>query len=196
MRPAPRAARVDSSSWRALARVSSKLATFAHASSSTRSAAPASMTRVGFTLPRISSRTGCMTALVQCACSAGYDWAKRCSTVRMTVATRAESAATRRRPIVRLSEWTPRLLRAESVFSTTTIGCQNSAHVGNAKPRGITPTTVERDPSNESDLPMMPGSPPKRCCHRSYDRTATRLTPTRSSSGRNVRPRRGGVPNR
>ena len=74
------------------------------------------------------------------------------------------------------------------------IGSQISASGReNANPAGITPTISALAPSMSATLPITPGSPPNRDCHKPSLSTTTGAAPARPSSGRNARPMRGGV---
>ena len=75
-------------------------------------------------------------------------------------------------------------------------GVQTSAYSGNAKPGGITPTTVNSFPSTFKVCPSARGSPPKWRRQRSWPSSATGCPPGRSSSGAKTRPSTATFPRR
>ena len=66
--------------------------------------------------------------------------------------------------------------------------------MGNRKPGGRTPATSKGSPSTVTGRPTTPGSAPNRRRHNPSEINTTRPLPSRSSSGRNPRPRAGATP--
>ena len=167
-RPAPNAARMDSSCRRALARVNKRFATLAHASSRTSAMALEISRSASRRSPNSSVARGCNPTEVQCACSIGYSAASRSSIVCITTTARAESTPARRRRTVLLSTCKPRSFKAACDAANTSSGCQTAGarnslgppKLGYANACGMMPMTVVGTLSTGMAFPNVAGSAP------------------------------------
>ena len=154
--PAPRLMRNASSGVRFAARMSTRLATLAQASSSRHVTDPRITHRIRRTGPTVSSSSGNTEALQPGGRLGVRSWMSRATTARMS-----ERAASSVRP--RLIRATVTRLRppggAAGSITSGMYSCPMRA-AGNAKPAGITPTISRGPPFTSIDLPMTSRAPP------------------------------------
>jgi hypothetical protein len=193
-RPAPSALRTASSRVRAEPRTSSRLATLTQAIRRRSPTAATAAHTVARASPVTSSGRGVRTGFIPR--SAGG----RCGSVERrnaAASSRARRAATpgRRRPTRSKTMTSAGCASASSVAGKAgSTGAQTSARCGYSKPRGITPTTVNRLPFHSRARPTAAGSPPKRLCQSPWLITITGAAPGTSSAGSRVRPWTGTTP--
>ncbi len=192
-RPAPSAARTASSSCRAVALASSRLATLAHATSSTRPTAPNRTNSGQRTSP--SSRSASDAALNVCVAFVSGNACCRSEPSRA----RSSSIAVTPRPgrttpmTARYSARRPVAVAALKVSSYSS-GAYTSTDDGSATPGASTPTTVCGRPATVTMRPSTSGSPPNVRCQKPWASTTTPERPGRCSSVANPRPRPTGMP--
>ena len=188
-RPAPSAARSDSSDLRDSARASCRFATFAQATSSTRTTAASSVSSAGRSGPAICSRSDSTVTPIS-AFSAGYS---RESPAAMADSSRCASPTAtpgRRRPTAQTLRWPRRKFVAPEGIAVTGSHTSIMAPNGDCWPGPSTPITTQGRPFSVRVRPTMLGSAPSRPRHMPSDSTATAASvPGRVSSGVNTLPR-------
>ena len=188
-RPAPSAARTRISPRRFAAWATSRFATFAHASSSSRPTAPKSTHTASRTRgATIHSAKGTASALHP-AFDSGCASDSRRAISRSSPRACGRVAPGASRPIT-ASSLSPRSRRGSAARGT-----HASAPPGKSNRGGITPVTTNGRPSSVTVRPTICGSAPKRRRQRPSPRTTRRSDERgRSSSAMNMRPSAGRTP--
>ncbi len=156
-RDAPSATRMLISLARCADRASSRLATFAHAMSSTKPTAPISARKINRIGPPFCRSLNVISIGVMPLFVVGYSSA---SLVVMDV--NSASAWSRLTPGARRpNTWKLRALRSSGLTpgGRWTSGTQRSLLLGNCRPSGMTPMMVGRKPLTVTVRPMTDGSP-------------------------------------
>ena len=182
-RPAPRAARTAISSCLPDARARSRLATFAHAISSTNPTAPAKITSDARMLATKSSFRGrtCATQPFLSSPGARKSWCARVSS----------SACASWRETPGFNRPTTGLLNELCESIRTASGVHACASYGKPKPGGMMPMTLWPTPSSFISFPRTRESAPKRSRQSSSLSTTTWSRPGWSSSARKPLPMAG-----
>ncbi len=188
---APIAARTASSCWRWQLLAMTRLATFAQAIRSTTETAAR---RISSGV-RVRSPSTCVTGCVmtpQPRLNGGYSEASWRRMVLISASASATLAPGATRPIT-MAQCGARAARG--VPGVKTAGTKNESAGNSQAPAGRTPMTVRGISSRTIRRPTTDRSPPKCDCQSSSVITTTSFRPpVRSSSGRNPRPRSGGIP--
>ena len=180
-RPAPSAARTASSRWRAVARASRRLATFAQAMRSTKATAPASTKSAGRMSPVSCCRSG-TTFDVHPVLKSGNICVRLAETCVISACACSTAMPGLRRPTTVSDR--PRGVRDCAV---NPIGSQTSTFLSRIEnPDGMTPTIVKGVPCDTTGWPRMFGSPRKRRFHSRSLMTTVELPGTFSAA---VKPR-------
>ncbi len=196
-RPAPSAARSDSSFSRAAARASCRFATFAQAMSSTTATNANTVTSTGWIAPTTSCLSGMMITPWP-ASLVGYSFARPATTpLRSACACASDTPRLSRATLhtrKRFPVGSTRVVRLAPGAEVTGSQTSSAPPIGSRKSAAVTPITTCGLPFRMSVRPTMFGSEPKRVAHTACESTATAAPLPSPSSGVNKRPRSARAP--
>ncbi len=188
-REAPSAILTAISRARVADRDNRRLATFAHAISSTNPTAPIIARKICLISPPLNrSLNVCTSAEVSSLLVSGCCAAEAAARPSSSACAWARDASARRRP----NTWSGRSPRVS--FAPGRNGIQIADCVGNIMPSGMTPTIVAGSPFTRRTRPSTPRSAPYRFFQMPWPMMTTRSAPRASSPGAKSRPRSGCCP--